>query len=332
MDYEVVYLNVENADAILIKYSINNNDCIILIDSGSVSSGEKIKDYITTKWYTNRINLAICTHPDSDHIGGFFYLFNDREVIIEELWVNTPHDVLVSPWGCLYEKTWKDESLKLFMHPTDSNSINLIDLAKAKGCVVDTAFTGKLYSFAPLLVLRPTREEFVSYANLMLNESKSYSIKTDDSWPFIDTGDYSAQVARSEIDSEKDDGSVTNASSIILVFHPKENHKFLFLGDANRESIKKVLDKDINCWLRQCVVKVPHHGSRHNLSSSLIDKMQPKFSVISAKGTVKHPSRGVVYCLARYGRVYSTHCNGNIVIKNGYLSCEFSNVPLKYKL
>lgn len=60
-------------------------------------------------------------------------------------------------------------------------------------------------------------------------------------------------------------------------------------------------------WLRNVdFLKVPHHGSRRNLNTSIIEDLSPKSSCISAAGNKKHPSGRLVYWLAKYGNVYST--------------------------
>jgi beta-lactamase superfamily II metal-dependent hydrolase len=60
-------------------------------------------------------------------------------------------------------------------------------------------------------------------------------------------------------------------------------------------------------------LKVPHHGSRRNLSSELIAIMKPEYALISAKGDAKHPRRALVNCLKKAGvKVYSTHKSGSL--------------------
>lgn len=93
-NYEVHYLNVSDADAIIIRYEDDNSKYIALLDAGNVNDSDKIKNYIWKHWKTNTINLAICTHPDSDHKGGFFGLLNDEDITIEEFWLNSPDDVI----------------------------------------------------------------------------------------------------------------------------------------------------------------------------------------------------------------------------------------------
>ena len=93
-NYEVHYLDVSDADSIIIRYDDGRKQYIVLIDAGNVEDSAKIKNYIWNHWNTYTIDLAICTHPDSDHKGGFFGLLNDRNITINEFWLNTPDDVI----------------------------------------------------------------------------------------------------------------------------------------------------------------------------------------------------------------------------------------------
>ena len=83
-NYEVHYLDVSDADSIIIRYDDGRKQYIVLIDAGNVEDSAKIKNYIWNHWNTYTIDLAICTHPDSDHKGGFFGLLNDRNITIND--------------------------------------------------------------------------------------------------------------------------------------------------------------------------------------------------------------------------------------------------------
>ena len=45
-NYEVHYLNVSDADAIIIRYEDSQNKYVVLIDAGNVGDADKIKNYI----------------------------------------------------------------------------------------------------------------------------------------------------------------------------------------------------------------------------------------------------------------------------------------------
>ncbi|MDR1846580.1 MAG: hypothetical protein LBR17_00460 [Bacteroidales bacterium] len=147
-------------------------------------------------------------------------------------------------------------------------------------------------------------------------------------WKF----NYSYDSAKSSIDNCDDDPSPYNQSSIVILYEPEINKKILFTGDATCASLIQMIN-DYPEIRNIDLLKVPHHGSKHNLSSAIIDALKPKTSYISAKGTRKHPSVAIVNYLSKYGNVYSTHkCNGFIRRSQGIERANTKTVePLKRK-
>ena len=133
-NYEVHYLSVSDADAIIIRYENSGDQYVVLIDAGNVSDSDKIKNYIWNHWKTYTIDLAICTHPDSDHKGGFFGLLNDRNITINEFWLNTPDDVITEEeyYQRYSRRDWLSHCRECYAHPTDTQSPNLVLLAQNK--------------------------------------------------------------------------------------------------------------------------------------------------------------------------------------------------------
>lgn len=327
--YEVHYLNVKDADAILIRYIDNSgNAYIVSIDAGNVADGHTIKNYIQKRWNTTTIDLAVCTHPDSDHKGGFFNLLNDPDVKIDEIWINTPENVIQN--GEYYKKypqgDYYTHSRTCYSHPTDSTSANLIDLAIEKGCVVKCVYEGESHPNLPLHVIGPTRAFYKPLAFEILKGQKRQ--REEDNSSYEDIGMVSESATATAINNTPDDSSPTNAGSIILLFNPAPNKKFLFLGDANRAAIENVLQ---HYDLEYCIVKVPHHGSISNMSTSIMDRLKPSSAIISAKGSKTHPNTDIVEYLSIYSRVYSTHKNKGMNIYFTPYPPKNPATPLKEK-
>lgn len=326
-NYEVHYLDVSDADAIIIRYEDGPNKYVVLVDAGNVSDSDKIKNYIWNNWRTYTIDLAICTHPDSDHKGGFFGLLNDINVIINEFWLNTPDDVISEyEYSRLYPTRDRlSHCHECYNHPTDSQSPDLVSLAIRKCNNVYSAYKGCRHSQIPLSVIGPTKDFYHPFAIEILTNNKKK--KDEDNSLYEDVGYFSYDQAKSSIDNEPDDCSPTNTGSIILLFEPVGGGKFLLLGDANRSAITDAIANNVS--LAGCRIKVPHHGSKHNLTSALIDKLAPNCAIISAKGSRKHPSKGIVHCLSKHCNVYSTHKSGNLI----HTSYPVTNpaTPLKKK-
>ena len=115
-----------------------------------------------------------------------------------------------------------------------------------------------------------------------------------------------------EYDNEND-----NSNVIYFKYH---NYKFLFMGDAGVEKEKDIL---IKYNLKNIdFLKVGHHGSNSSSSNYFINRINPKYSLISVgkNNRYGHPKDEVLDTL-RNSKIYRTDLDGSIEIKlnkNGY--------------
>ncbi|MDD2504706.1 MAG: DNA internalization-related competence protein ComEC/Rec2 [Bacilli bacterium] len=111
-----------------------------------------------------------------------------------------------------------------------------------------------------------------------------------------------------------------NSSVIYLNYN---NYKFLFMGDASKEVEKDILQKhniyDVD------FLKVGHHGSKTSTSKEFINKINPKYSIISVgkNNRYGHPNDNVLDNLES-SKIYRTDQDGSIMfkIKNNKLEIE----------
>ena len=90
---------------------------------------------------------------------------------------------------------------------------------------------------------------------------------------------------------------------------------FLFTGDAEKKVEKEILKKGYS--LKADVMKVGHHGSKTSSLKKFIEKVKPKYSVISCgkDNSYGHPSKEVLKILKSVGsKIYRTDEKGTIVI------------------
>ncbi|MBQ9181436.1 MAG: DNA internalization-related competence protein ComEC/Rec2 [Bacilli bacterium] len=108
-----------------------------------------------------------------------------------------------------------------------------------------------------------------------------------------------------------------------VIYTELNNYKFLFMGDASSTTEKEILNKynlpDID------VLKVGHHGSRTSSSEEFINRINPKYSIISVgkNNRYGHPNKEVLENLED-SNVYRTDKDGSIMfkIKNSKLKIE----------
>lgn len=90
---------------------------------------------------------------------------------------------------------------------------------------------------------------------------------------------------------------------------------FLFTGDAEAEDEDFLMHS--GCDLSSTVLAVGHHGSASSTAMAFLNKVKPKYAVISvgAENTYGHPTEEVLKRLAdAKAEVYRTDLNGNITI------------------
>lgn len=108
-----------------------------------------------------------------------------------------------------------------------------------------------------------------------------------------------------------DDTNDINDSSIILKMTYGSN-SFLFTGDATSNVEKIILNDDI----KSDVLKVAHHGSDYSTTVEFLDKVSPKYAVISVgeNNSYNHPSNSTLDKLSKRNiKLYRTDINGTII-------------------
>lgn len=310
MQYEFHILDVKDADALVINYKANDYDrwWTAVVDAGNIDDYEKVKRqvrHVANGHYF--IDYAFCTHPDKDHKGGFFNLLTDNTVTINNFCLLRPDNAVRNDFRRLnYDQTELINAAKaLYNHPND-DSVNLIDEIELYSHCYDLTL-GQDVVGMPIKLVGPHMDYFTDAAFQMVNEFA----ELNDENPFEDYAEDELPTedeAKSVMDEVKEE-TPTNKSSMILLFHP-EGRNFLLAGDACSASIHQAIIDYPN--IVGSTLKVPHHGSKHNLTTEVIDLLKPRQAVISCKGTKKHPNRAVVHFLSKYCDVFSTSKSGSL--------------------
>ncbi len=109
-----------------------------------------------------------------------------------------------------------------------------------------------------------------------------------------------------EYDNENDNSNV--------IYTRINNYKFVFMGDASVTTEKEILD---NYNLPNIdVLKVGHHGSKTSSSKEFINKVNPKYGIISVgkNNRYGHPNKEVLDNLNN-SKIYRTDEDGSIMFK-----------------
>lgn len=115
-----------------------------------------------------------------------------------------------------------------------------------------------------------------------------------------------------------------NQSSIVLKMK-YGNNSFLFTGDATSENEKNMLDLDVYAD----VLKVGHHGSSYSTSKKFLEKVNPKYAIISVGKDNKygHPTKSTLKKLnARKIEIHRTDQEGTILITSDGENLKIENI------
>lgn len=121
-------------------------------------------------------------------------------------------------------------------------------------------------------------------------------------------------------------GDTNNSSIGILLVHG--NNRFLFLGDAEEEAERDILQNGLDISAE--VLKVAHHGSKTSTSWNLVNAVSPQYAVIScgANNSYGHPSAEVLNTLRAAGiSVYRTDEQGSIIAYSDGQNISFNCAP-----
>lgn len=328
----------KSGDCILMRYgdlvSGKKKQTVIMIDGGFSDTATNTKRYL--KKYYNcyydgkyHIDYMFLSHPDSDHINGLVELLKDDEIALGYLIAALPWEEATPAW-------YKDgritpNSLEKTLEEAFSKLQELTELAEGKNakiCGLQEQGVFDLEHEATLTILGPEKKFYnVCIANcektpeqapqvVMMSESASGSDDAEEAYvPGKIKWDYSEST------------SPINESSMVFLFE-YDGQKFLFCGDAGKEALKAAFDfadendislDDIN------VIKMPHHGSRHNVTPELMDRVKGKNTscyiscVAGQEG--HHPSKRLVNMLReKEFKVFKTSGNG---------LCRRYNTPLR---
>ncbi len=328
--FEIDFLNVEakkSGDAIPIRYSLNGEIRIHVTDGGFQDTGDTVIKHIN-KYYDapSYINAVVVTHPDGDHAGGLRKLFDEYE--IGELW-------MLCPWlyaGELIDRftrfTSVDNLIKRLkeLYP---NLAALEELAEADGVPIHEPFQGAL--IGDFVVMAPTKNRYLDL--IVESEKTPESTKAEQLFFARAVGRVVEKVIafiRAAWGQETFPGDDTSAENNMSVIQYANlcGKRVLLTGDAGRAALEEAADYAPYIGLTLPYIdrfQVPHHGSRHNVSTEILDRwLGPRLSsqpeegasnfiaiVSAAKADEDHPRKAVIRAfIHRGGKVFTAEGGG----------------------
>lgn len=261
----------------------------ILIDSGpSGGIGRiKVKKALSTILSNdNRIDLAIVTHNDDDHIGGFPSLIKDKTLVIDTFFFND-FSYINEIFQCSDDKLSLKQD-KALRKTIDDYGIKLKTFTNDDGFQSNEFFSFQGINFQ---FLSPNNDTLRKYQKHISDEvSISYEPEKFSSVPYdYSRDDFSKLIAEiKNNDAFFEDRSFSNGVSLAFGLEVG-NRNFLFLGDAYPSVISEALRKSEKKSFDLC--KLSHHGSDKNTSQELLSLFECNNFLICSNGEANsHPS------------------------------------------
>lgn len=348
MEVKINMLNVKDGDAIIIELSKSTKTLVMVIDGGEQEYYlTKMKPKLTSILETHNKkapDVVVCTHYDSDHIGGLIPLIKDYIKDIKEVWVHKTPDLITAYIekanqlkynnGLEHIKS-KDNFLieSLFQEVNESDKKKLLD-DKAQMIIESLPQLKTLLELIPasklkqvfhhqkllsdwpeITVLGPTK----AYYNTLFPKGKVFEsfLKEEAMETLISEKKHARTfelMGLSPCDTLKKDSetslTATNKASIIVAID-NEKKRYLFTGDAGIHSFKAIPN-----WQKELkdlyFLKIPHHASDNNISKELIEIMNPIYAYNTG---FRHQDDAVLECLKskkRIKEVKSTKTDGDL--------------------
>ncbi|MEV4422477.1 MBL fold metallo-hydrolase [Patulibacter sp. NPDC049589] len=300
--YEIDFLPVgdgkDSGDAIALRFTRpdTGRQVVVVIDAGFQDDGVELVSHIQAYYGTDTVDLAILTHPDGDHIGGMGEVV--RGLTVKELWL---HDIGAHGGSSL---------------PAAAAVADLITVAAGQGTVVEEAFAGSQAFGGAITILGPTRDYYDGLVTEQLGPASPPSTAKALVEAARGVFDRLAGALPVEIPFDAKEVTPRNNSSMVTLL-TVDGRRSLFTADAGVPALDRAWDAAEALGLagELSFVQVPHHGSRRNASSALLDRILGAPGAPSEKSAFvsvvaeseKHPSGRVVNAYMRRGcDVYAT--------------------------
>jgi beta-lactamase superfamily II metal-dependent hydrolase len=358
MKCEVEFLPVgENSkagDAIVIRYGEADNYEIMVVDGGTKESGEAVVAHVKKQFGNDaKIAHAVVSHSDADHASGMRPIIENLPT--SNLWMHVPWIHAGEAMQYFASKNWTQEGLTKAIQMEYEILDELFDLATIYNIPIYEPFQGA--QIGPFTVLSPPR---AFYPALMAQFDKTpevdhAAVEAVGLWIGKGQGALARLLEKALAKAQtwiKEDwntewlkgGGITSASNetSTVLYGDFEQGRVLLTADAGLQALGWAMNHLAGPGMPPLpfqLVQIPHHGSRKNVSPSILNRMigpiLPKGSpgklkafVSAPKDDATHPRKMVTNAFMRRGAtVVATQgksiCqSGGFSTKQGYVDAQ----------
>lgn len=324
-NFHIELLPARHGDCLWIEYGDPVRPCRILIDGGPAFAYPALRRRIEQlPEGDRRIDLLVVTHIDADHIEGAIRLLRDTALglSIGDIWYNAWRQLVPKQKGLapvdLDYGALQGEYLSALIQARRLPWNKAFDGGPVRAGSAGEPPVRVLAGGARATILSPTEVELERLRDTWESELEGAGLEPDSPEEAMRRLAEAKRLAPppsfglelpdiDELAGEpfNCDRAVANGSSIALLLE-HEGRRCLLLGDAHPDvveaSIMRLPAAALGPRLAVDVVKIPHHGSRNNVSRSLLERLQCDRFLISSDGSYfNHPDPEAIARLIKSG-------------------------------
>ena len=277
--FKIHFIDVGCADAALLQYGEGTEAKYALIDTGAVSYHESTDSTIDlTKTpvyeYLNKLGVkhlefVLLTHPHQDHIGGMEKILSDTTIKIDKIYGNDPNFQYLKSSNNKDEQTAETARWTEFDKDTYKNFKAALEARKK---LAEEAEDETEKENLKVDYVVPTAGETINFGEAKMT--------------FYGPLENDYQYGRTVNLNTRQENKYSIVTKIVY-----GNNSFLMTGDAQKETIEKIIAKGYD--LTAQVIKEPHHGyqdvTKEELANgyqysdhkTVIDASQANIAIIS---------------------------------------------------
>jgi beta-lactamase superfamily II metal-dependent hydrolase len=308
--FRLEMLPAGHGDCLWIEYGDPRQPRRVLIDGGTAGTYRRaLRDRLRAlPEHQRRFELLVITHIDGDHIAGILELLQDRETgfAAQDIWFNgyrhlpdeAPEtlgpvqgerltDLLLRP-GVRWNAGFNGRPVAV---PDESDLPRVV----LEGGLALTLMSPTLQKLAEL---RPVWEREVRKAGLDPTQPRTGERETEAGVELLGAPDVEALAA----EPTAEDDAEANGSSIAMLAE-FDGRRVLLTGDAHPGVLMTAIRRMAGRGrLDVDACKLPHHGSKANVSGQLVRALDCRRWLFSSNGAYfRHPDRQAVARVIKWG-------------------------------
>jgi beta-lactamase superfamily II metal-dependent hydrolase len=347
--YQIDFLGSESeksCDAISLRYRKAGVTRLHVVDGGYADTGEKLVQHIRTYYEQPAfIDSMVVSHPDQDHATGLQSVLEAFKV--GELWMLRPWLYAEELLG-RFSKFSSVEGLRRRLKELYPQIAALESLAEQKRVPIREPFQGA--RIGDFLVLSPTRAMFLDL--VVLSEKTPETTESAERRAAANFSTLLAGVVKKtyalirslwgdEVFSVEETSSENEMS--VVQFLGSLGSKFLLTADAGRGALAEAIRYSRAAGVPFPVThfQVPHHGSRRNVSSEVLDELlgprlpaplpegQEQVHCVASvsKNDEDHPRKSVVRAVIHRGGALQATRERTLLFANGLARSGWTAAP-----